>query len=118
MKIMNIKHREPLEGKVAYCGLSPEYWVQHFPVIREMVDLSVLGKPRRLIVRGDRPATMENYRRWLWKNIDRREIRDALRRIGDGEFDAIACWCKPLACHCDVILKAAQWLAKEASDVV
>ena len=107
--IINIKHRKPVVGKVAYCGLSPEYWASHFPQVGEMEDLSVLGKPRHLIIRGNRERTIENYRQWLWQNINREAIRVALYRIGSGEFDAIACWCKPLACHCDVILSAASW---------
>jgi len=114
-RIINVKHREPIVGVVAYCGLSPEYWVQHFPLVGKMEDLSVLGKPRHLIIRGNRPQTIENYRQWLWRNIDREDIFNTLLRIGSGDFDAIACWCKPLACHLEVVLRAAQWV-KEMED--
>lgn len=115
-KILNIKGMRStvsLSGAVAYCGLSPDYWIQHYPIIQQMIDLSVLGKPRHLIIKGNRPATIENYRAWLWSNIRRKDIADALRRVGRNEFDAVACWCTPLKCHCEVILSAAKWLVAD-----
>ncbi len=115
-EIINIKHRKPLEGKVAYCGLNFEYWSGLFPIMLEMEDLSVLGKPHACIVRGNRELTIKKYRQWLWNNMNRDEIVVALRRIASGEFDAIACWCKPLACHCDVIISASEWLLKGGSE--
>ena len=96
--------------KIAYCGLSFEYWGKIYPAILDMTDLSQLGKPKRLIVRGDRPTTIANYRRYLWSVIDRDIIKQALLRIGSGEFDAVACWCVPKLCHCTVILSAAGYV--------
>lgn len=111
--IINVKHREDHEGKIAYCGLNYDYWLTIFPRIAGYEDLSCLGKPKHCIVRDDRVATLAKYRRWLWKNIHRNDIAYALERIGSGEFEAIACFCKPLKCHCEVILKAADWITKE-----
>ena len=111
MKIINVKHyrNKKLDIKnVAYCGLSYGYWADIYPVIKDMQDLSVLGKPRKLIVRGNLTATMANYRIWLFTRLEKPRIRGALISIHNGNYNALACWCKPRDCHCDIILEAAE----------
>ena len=119
-EIVNVKwsrHRSLLTeySSIAYCGLSYDYWRKIYPAMDGMEDLSVLGKQRKFIVKGNVPRTMDNYRTWLWRTINAKAIAHALLRIGSGEFDAIACWCRPSMCHTEIILDAAKYLFNKES---
>ena len=108
MKILNIKDLKTIEGmKVAYCGLNYKYWCTIFPIVKQMADFSILGKPKNLIVKGHRPQTIKNYEEYLKLalsdvSLRRVTLSDALVLLK--EYDALACWCAPLQCHCDVII--------------
>lgn len=57
-----------------------------------------------------RAIVIEQYRRWLWKEIkEGRVTLDYLRSL-DGK--RLGCFCAPKACHGDVIVQAVKW-AKE-----
>jgi len=107
MDIINIKliRAKTLDIKVAYCGLNYNYWRKIFPIMNQMDNFGMFGKPRHLIVHGDRDTTVDvNYRRYLTLlfNGDKKEkIYAGLRALR--EYDALACWCAPLKCHCNVI---------------
>ena len=97
------------EDIVAYCGNNKDYWATRFPIINMMLDYSVLGKPRSLIVRGDRQATINNYKEYLQLALSDISINRSLP-ITKGIQDLktlkpthLACWCAPLDCHCEVI---------------
>lgn len=76
---------------------------------------SPLGNPYRIGVDGDRATVIRKYRTWLWGRLRSGDqaIIDALSGLTD---DAVlGCWCTPLPCHCDVIIRAAHWLRSELS---
>lgn len=119
--IINIKTVTELELNsykyIAYCGNNNNYWKAIYPIINLMADYSILGKPRNLIVRGNRPQTLENYRLYLDERLAgtyyldnkpfvpnrQEEFIKALQQLRDNNVDALACWCAPLGCHCEII---------------
>lgn len=107
MDILNIKTlRTTGNLKVAYCGLNYEYWATRYPIVLKCADFSVLGKPRQLIVRGNRPLTCNNYEEYL-RNLLRSKLKDKYTKILKElqSYDAVACWCSPLECHTSRIIK-------------
>ncbi len=60
-----------------------------------------------------REQAIDCYRRWLWKHIQENhpETIQALRMIEDDSI--LVCWCKPAACHGDVIVRAWEWLRQQ-----
>ena len=54
-----------------------------------------------------RDAAVEAYRLWLWDQIQHGLItREQLLAL-DGE--TLGCYCKPQACHGDVLIRAVEW---------
>lgn len=82
---------------------------------------------------GDREMVIKKYRDWLWTQmqeglIGRYRIKAGLhgesnaafselmmlaKRVMRGENLELACYCSPLACHGDVIIRAINWLIQE-----
>jgi Domain of unknown function (DUF4326) len=62
---------------------------------------SPLANPFRIGVDGDRDQVIAQYREYLAGRLDLLALLPELRgkRLG--------CWCKPLACHADVIAELA-----------
>lgn len=56
---------------------------------------------------GNREQVIEKYRVWLWEQIKAGNLSKADLLELDGK--RCGCWCKPLACHGDVLVKAVQW---------
>jgi Domain of unknown function (DUF4326) len=54
------------------------------------------GKPRD----GTREEVIEKYERYLTSDRP-----DLFERLGELEGKTLACWCRPKACHGDVLLK-------------
>lgn len=79
---------------------------------------SVLGNPFAINKDGDRKEVVEKYRKWLWSEFKKKsEVYQELVRIAKkvkaGDSVQLACWCKPLACHGDVVKKCIEWMIKE-----
>lgn len=72
----------------------------------------VFGNPYRL--RKDTPRARERllrrYRRWLWCRLSHDAQFTRWVRMLAGT--TLVCYCKPKACHGDVLAKAADWLAE------
>jgi hypothetical protein len=70
---------------------------------------SPLGNPYTVEEHG-REGAIDLYRRWLWDRINDGDIKIlyALSQISDDSI--LVCWCKPKACHGEVIVAAWQWL--------
>jgi hypothetical protein len=70
---------------------------------------SPLGNPYTVEEHG-RGDAIELYRRWLWERINEGDIKTltALSQISDDSV--LVCWCKPKACHGEVIASVWQWL--------
>ena len=83
-----------------------------------MSDYSLLGKPRELIVRGDREKTINNYRLWLWQKINGDYSHLYYSQLYDLHyFNALACWCwaKEMP-RCEIIVKAVEWVDKQIDE--
>ena len=58
-----------------------------------------------------REESIENYRHHLWAAITEGDItKDMLLEL-DGK--RLACYCKPKACHGDILVKAIEWAKGE-----
>lgn len=62
-----------------------------------------------------RDKAVEMFRRWLWQEIQagNEQVLQVLRDID--EDTVLVCWCKPKACHTDVLIAAAKWLQEQES---
>lgn len=82
---------------------------------------SVLGNPFVVGRDGSREEVIAEYRVWLWDKIQKRDkkVLDALKwiivreRNERGSVIKLSCYCKPKACHGDVIVKAIGWLESQ-----
>lgn len=69
---------------------------------------SPLGNPFKIGRDGNREQVIEKYRKWLKNNRHTPEVMGEILRIlvimlnNNGRVD-LSCWCKPQACHADVI---------------
>ena len=85
-------------------------------VIYKISRPSVLGNIWKIGVDGSRDEVIEKYRRTLWQCIEDREagVMEGLETILklEKEYDKIglACYCKPLRCHGDIILNCITWM--------
>lgn len=79
---------------------------------------SVLGNPFSIGRDGSREEVIEKYKRWMWEEMKKKDkvFEKLLRLLGlemkYGEL-VLICYCKPLACHGDVIVRALEWLKKQ-----
>jgi len=66
------------------------------------------GNPFVLGRDGDRAAVVERYRQWLWQKLQ----ADAafVEQVRELHGRDLCCCCAPLACHGDVLARAASWL--------
>jgi len=76
---------------------------------------SVLGNPFHVGRDGSREQVIGKYRQWLWQEIKQKgKVYNELIRLAIIEKNTssltLVCFCKPLACHGDVIVKAIEWL--------
>lgn len=77
-----------------------------------------LGNPFKVETYG-REQAIELYRLWLWRKIkiqDKRVMKalnELIKLERQGETVVLMCWCAPLACHGDVIVRAVEWLKRE-----
>ena len=67
-----------------------------------------LGNPFSLL-KFSRQNSIDRYRRWLYERltIGDEKVIEALESLTDKSV--IGCFCKPLACHGDIIVKAWTW---------
>ena len=77
---------------------------------------TTLGNPVELEREEDRPRVLQQYREWLLGMIAANDdpVLDALRELK--EDSVLGCWCKPKACHCDVIVEV--WKDLKARGVI
>lgn len=70
---------------------------------------SPLGNPYRLGKDGNRAEVLQKYREWLYRQIteNNQTVLHALSNLN--ENDVLLCYCKPLACHADVINEVWHW---------
>lgn len=63
------------------------------------------GNPFRIGVDGSRTEVIELYRQWLWKQP---KLITALK-AGELKGQRLGCFCKPYACHGDVLKSASEY---------
>ena len=68
------------------------------------------GNPFRIGKDGDREEVVEKYRQWFWKRCQEGKVNIAELKALKGK--RLACWCHPLPCHGDVLLRAIDWAYK------
>lgn len=70
---------------------------------------------RAEVVVGSREEAVEAYRRELWANVQAGVVSvDALAAL---HGRTLVCFCAPLACHGDVLERAAAWAVKQLQEV-
>ena len=63
---------------------------------------TLFGNPFQIGVHGDREQVIEKYRAYFIKRLTCSTFRDKVLEL---KGKTLACWCKPLACHGDVIVE-------------
>jgi hypothetical protein len=58
-----------------------------------------------------REVAVDLYRHYLWSQINDGEVK--LEDLAALNGKTLVCWCKPAACHGDVLTKAAQWASEQ-----
>ncbi|MDB9513912.1 DUF4326 domain-containing protein [Kamptonema animale CS-326] len=76
---------------------------------------SPLANPFIIGIDGDRNQVISLYRKWLWDQLQfdspaRRELLSICDRIRKGESLSLTCWCHPLPCHGDIIIRCIKWM--------
>jgi len=70
---------------------------------------SPLGNPYRISAELSREAAIDNYRRWLYQALTsgNKVVVAAIESLTNESV--LGCWCKPQACHGDVVASAWEW---------
>jgi len=76
---------------------------------------SALGNPFAMKSESDRPKVIEQYRQWLWQQIQLKgevykELIKIAMLVASGKKVRLVCFCSPKPCHGDIIIKAVEWL--------
>lgn len=85
---------------------------------------SALGNPYKMNREEDRATVIELYHRWLWNQIKWskepdlnhsafNELIRIAKLVKSGKNIRLVCWCAPLGCHGDIIVRAVNWLIAE-----
>lgn len=68
------------------------------------------GNPYKIGEDGTREEVIEKYRLYLWEQIKSGKItKEQLIAL---QSKRLGCFCKPQACHGDIIIKAVEWAIK------
>ena len=68
---------------------------------------SPYGNPFKIGKDGDRKQVIEKYKEYFYKRLTNPTFRDSVLSL---KGKILGCYCKPLACHCDIII---EYLEKE-----
>lgn len=85
---------------------------------RLKLDQSILHNPFLLGFDGDRAEVCRKYKIYLWLEIKNKqgELWDylfELAKLSLVKDIELSCFCKPQACHGDVIIDCINWIVKE-----
>lgn len=74
---------------------------------------SPLGNPFPIndAIGDTREVVIEKFRMWLFSKVKSGEITKEYLASLDGKV--LGCFCKPLPCHGDVIVRAVEWAKEE-----
>jgi len=76
-------------------------------------DYSHVEVTQAKFVVGSRDEAIEMYRRQLWAKLNSGEGWTLLKDLAALNGKRLGCYCKPLACHGDVLVAAAAWAQRE-----
>ena len=76
---------------------------------------SILANAYKIGQNGDREEVIRKYKRWLWwaYNNDvqvQAKINNLARDVINGRIVVLGCWCKPSACHGDVVMDLVEYV--------
>lgn len=103
-------------------GVNALNWIY---IGRKWKDLpgSVLQNKYKIGRDGTREEVIEKYRQWLWKEVKKGmkgeggkvwEVLNYIKEdVKEGKQIFLMCWCKPKACHGDVVKSCIEWMIKE-----
>ncbi len=63
---------------------------------------------------GTREEVIARYRADLWRRIRAGEV--SLEELAELDGCWLACWCKPLPCHGNVLARAAAWASQKLAE--
>ncbi len=74
----------------------------------------ILGNPFKMASESQRDEVIEKYRQYLWAEMNRKsEMGKMVYTMAASKNNiALACCCKPKACHGDIIKRAIEWIRK------
>lgn len=67
----------------------------------------VTAKRQDVILVETREAAVERYSEHLWEQVQKGAVTKA--ELASLHGKTLGCWCAPLACHGDVLIRAAAW---------
>ena len=110
LNIRNITDPNADYSSVVYCAGNYNFWALKRKAVRSMVNRSVLANAFK-----DQDNWAVLYKRWLWGKLRNRRGAQyqAVLEIASGKYEALACWCKPEPCHCDIIIDSVKWVASQ-----
>lgn len=68
---------------------------------------SKFGNPFRIGIDGSREEVIKEYKKHLWNMVNSQKI--TIEEVAELYGKRLGCFCKPKACHGDVLVKAAEW---------
>jgi hypothetical protein len=80
---------------------------------------SVLGNRFKSGRDGNRDEVVDVlYRDWLWKEYQKKgvvydELVRLVNKLKKGEDVVLGCWCYPLNCHGNIVMKCVEWMLKK-----
>jgi hypothetical protein len=63
---------------------------------------TIFGNPFRIGIDGNREEVIKKYEEWIMKD-EQLILRNKMKKELKGKI--LGCWCKPLPCHGDIIIK-------------
>lgn len=69
---------------------------------------SIFANPHKLSPEEQRGDTIQKYKEWLWDELLSERITK--KQLLDLDGKDLVCYCKPKACHGDVVLAAFKWV--------
>ena len=64
---------------------------------------SMFGNPFRITKNHTRQIVIDLYREWFYNQLKDPEFKEAVGKLR--EVDTLGCYCKPEACHGDIIIE-------------
>jgi hypothetical protein len=77
---------------------------------------SHLSRTRAQFRVANRDEAISAHRLWLWEKVCAGEV--SLEELASLDGQVLGCWCAPLACHAETLVRAARWAREVLADEV